>query len=189
VKVLKPSEIWKKIPGYPRYEVSNMGNVRHIKHKRILKGGIPYNGYRQVRVSKNGENISKCVHQLVAMVFLGPKPIGYEISHKDNDKKNNRINNLEYITHEENCQSNRIYPKKYCAICGRQIIHSFGRKTCSRKCNHILHTTELKCSYCGDKFRRRNSEIKRARKNYPSKGENVFCSYSCWSHFFWEERI
>lgn len=178
------TEIWKPIEGSSRYEVSNQGNVRHVKHKKILKGGLPHNGYRQVNVyyDNNGGKITKCIHQLVAAAFLGPKPEGVEISHKDNDKSNNRAGNLEeYITHEENVQSNRKHPKKYCVVCGKQTRSQ--QKTCSRKCLSILHTVELKCTYCGDKFRRRKSQHRRAIKKYPNKGEIFFCSRSCFGYW------
>ena len=90
-------EKWRQIPGCSAYEISALGNVRHIKRKKILKEGIPYNGYPQVHVLKDGApwkekkkwRVVKCVHQLVALTFLGPKPEGYEVNHKDSDRGNN----------------------------------------------------------------------------------------------------
>ena len=42
------------------------------------------------------------VHSLVALAFIGPRPEGMEVNHKDCDKQNNALNNLEYVTHGEN---------------------------------------------------------------------------------------
>lgn len=113
-----PEEEWRAIPGFPKYEVSNMGNVRHIRHRKNLRGSIPYNKYRQVKIindlcpmrrdGKYRAGMSKCIHQLVALAFLGPRPQGYEVHHKDHDRANNRLDNLEYIPLEKNRTQLRI---------------------------------------------------------------------------------
>ena len=89
---------WKKIPGYSRYEASITGNIRHRKHKKILKVAYPKNKYGQVNVWNDlkGKGISTCVHQLMAMAFLGKKPNGMWISFKDGNKQKCHYKNIYY---------------------------------------------------------------------------------------------
>lgn len=97
--------IWKDIKGYEGlYQASDEGFIRRLyktSPPKILKGR---NGldYYTVSLSKNGEKISHSVHRLVAETFL-EKPEGKtEINHKDGNKLNNNINNLEWVTQREN---------------------------------------------------------------------------------------
>lgn len=109
-------EKWKPVPGISCYEVSNFGRVRrsflsHNDHGvtpgRIL---VPYKvgpkkyGYLSVALwPGNGKSrVKVTVHRLVALAFIGPCPYGYEVNHKDANRLNNRLDNLEYLTHKEN---------------------------------------------------------------------------------------
>lgn len=90
-------EIWKSIKNYEGlYWVSNFGRVK--SKRKILK---PINGeYLKVGLSKNGVQKTLYIHRLVAETFLVKnKP---EINHKDEDKHNNCLSNLEFVTHKEN---------------------------------------------------------------------------------------
>ena len=106
-------EEWRAVPGYEGlYEVSNMGRVRSLDYLvrtqygrfrrikgRILKSGIASNGYCMVVLSKGK---SKTIHRLVASVFL-PNPDNLPIvNHKDEDKTNNCVNNLEWCSSKYN---------------------------------------------------------------------------------------
>jgi len=104
-------EIWKKISGYENYEVSNLGNVvslsqnhkGHIKHKRKeIKPWSDTRGYQQVKLYNNGIGKSFSVHKLVAETFIGRPDGELVIDHIDNDKKNNRVDNLQFISHRQN---------------------------------------------------------------------------------------
>jgi hypothetical protein len=98
-------EIWKDIIGFEGiYEVSNFGRVRRIKTGRILRtsksGGC--RGYVGINLSKDGKAYGKLVHRLVAESFL-PNIEGLpEVNHKDEDKTNNRVENLEWCDHKYN---------------------------------------------------------------------------------------
>jgi hypothetical protein len=97
-------EEWRPVVGYENlYEVSNLGRVKSIifkKHK-ILKNG--YRGeYAHVSLSKNGKKDYFTVHVLVTKMFIGPRPNGLFIDHIDNNPRNNRSDNLEYVTPREN---------------------------------------------------------------------------------------
>lgn len=95
-------EQWKAIPSIINYEASNLGNIRHIKHKRILKPYIDSGGYLTVSIWGQSSK-SKKVHILVAEAFWGECPYGKEVHHRDSNKLNPRADNLEYVTHVENC--------------------------------------------------------------------------------------
>ena len=90
-------EEWKEVPDYEGlYEVSNTGNVRSLIKNKIIKGFINRCGYKLVGLSKNGISKWFQVHRLVAQVFI-PNPDNLPmVNHKDEDKNNNRVENLEW---------------------------------------------------------------------------------------------
>lgn len=101
-------EIWKDIPGYEgKYEVSNLGNVRSLNYNhtgeiKLLKQGTNKKGYKLVNLCKNGKQKCYLIHRLVAMTFI-PNPNNLPIiNHKDENKVNNNVNNLEWCTYEYN---------------------------------------------------------------------------------------
>lgn len=98
-------EIWCPIKGYESmYEVSDKGRVRSIKFgkERILKPLRNTCGYLQVDLWKNGEHKMYLVHRLVAQTFT-PNPDNLtEVNHKDEDKDNNSVQNLEWCDRKYN---------------------------------------------------------------------------------------
>jgi uncharacterized protein (DUF433 family) len=103
-------EVWRDVREH--YQVSNRGRVRskaRLLHYgrgkyravpgRLLKGHTSSHGYHVV---SQGESRKEYVHALVAEAFLGPRPDGLTVNHKDGCKKNNRVANLEYISNAEN---------------------------------------------------------------------------------------
>lgn len=94
---MSAKEIWKQIKFNTNYEISNLGNVRNVKTKRVLKPSVSNKGYYLVALSKNGKSHTYTIHKLVAEHFL-------VINHKDHNKLNNSIDNLEYVTQQENIQ-------------------------------------------------------------------------------------
>jgi len=100
------NEIWKPIPSLNNmYEASNFGRFRNAITKRTLKQFENKNGYMtlQARPQKY-QVINIRVHRAVAEAFLGKCPEGYVVNHKDGNKHNNKIENLEYVTPSENNQ-------------------------------------------------------------------------------------
>jgi len=108
-------EIWRAHPEYEGIEVSTFGNVRSLDKVvpcrgnrtrlvkgRILKPASNGHGYLQVNVKIDGKFINKSVHRLVARTFILNPDNLLEINHKDCDKTNNSVDNLEWVTHEEN---------------------------------------------------------------------------------------
>ena len=96
-------EVWKEIEGTNgMYQVSNLGNVKsftRIKKGGLLKFGHFSNGYLFAHIRINGKRRSYLVHRLVASAFL-PNPQNLpQVNHKDENKTNNRVDNLEWCTH------------------------------------------------------------------------------------------
>lgn len=99
-----PGEIWKTVPSLNHmYEVSNLGRVRNTKSKKLLKLQTNASGYYifSAYIEPN-KPVTTPVHRAVAEVFLGKCPNNYEVNHIDGNKKNNNVNNLEYVTRSEN---------------------------------------------------------------------------------------
>lgn len=105
------SEEWRPVVGYEdAYSVSSLGRVRsernlaNTKVGRILKpwaGGLG-NSYLYVRLSVHDVKKFLRVHGLVAAAFLGPRPDGFHVNHKDGNRLNNAADNLEYVTRRQN---------------------------------------------------------------------------------------
>jgi hypothetical protein len=115
-------EEWRAIPGHAGYEVSDQGRVRSVDRwieysdgrkagskawfkGKLLAPGAVGRGYWQVALGGSAPN--NYVHQLVALVFLGPPDAGQEVRHLDGNKKNNTVPNLRYGTRSQN-QLDRI---------------------------------------------------------------------------------
>jgi hypothetical protein len=106
-------ELWKDIQGYEGlYQVSNTGRVRSLdktraigKNKRIIKGRIlkiKQANYCHIQLVKNGQNFHALVHRLVATAFIPNSEGKKTVNHKDCNKHNNRVENLEWVTQAEN---------------------------------------------------------------------------------------
>lgn len=103
-------EQWKSITGYEGlYEVSSLGRVRslwdgrlQIHRTKVLKPMKNKCGYLFVVLFKNGERKMFRVHRLVSEAFIDNPLNKQEVNHKDEDKTNNRVDNLEWMTRNEN---------------------------------------------------------------------------------------
>lgn len=99
-------EEWKYIEGLPngrRYQVSSEGKVSNFLTGRILTPSITNAGYQRVIMGKpyNGKTSGYQIHILVARAFIGDS-LGRDVNHKDGNKLNNRVENLEYCSRSEN---------------------------------------------------------------------------------------
>lgn len=96
-------EIWKDIKGYKGlYQVSNLGRIKSIKKEYIFKENKNGNGYRIVTLTKNKIEKSFSVHQLVANHFIPNSNNLPQVNHKDGNKMNNDVDNLEWCTQSDN---------------------------------------------------------------------------------------
>jgi len=98
-------ELWKDIPGFSRYQASNTGKLRSLSYKNMksikeLKPAVS-EGYLKTMILNDDKKYKTIrVHKMIALAFLGYSQL--EVNHKDGNKLNNNINNLEYCTHSEN---------------------------------------------------------------------------------------
>ncbi|MEB5649029.1 NUMOD4 motif-containing HNH endonuclease [Mammaliicoccus sciuri] len=107
-------EIWKDVPGYEGYyQASNLGRIKSLERKveyinqedRILKEKImklnpTSRGYIRISLCKKGRSRSHFVHRLIVSAFIGESNL--QVNHIDGVKTNNNIENLEYVTPQEN---------------------------------------------------------------------------------------
>lgn len=96
-------EVWKDIEGYEGlYQVSDLGRVKRVKTNRVLKGSEDSWGYLKVNLSKNNIKSQQIIHRLVAQAFIPNPDNKSQVNHIDENKTNNMVSNLEWMTAKEN---------------------------------------------------------------------------------------
>ena len=151
-------EIWKDIKGYEGlYQVSNLGNVKslsrvsiqgHILPTKILKFGYNLQGYKIVGLHRDGSSKTRTVHRLVAEAFI-PNSNNYPcINHIDENKQNNRVDNLEWCTYEYNNNYGTSTDRMRKSLTGRHLSECTKQKI-SKSSKGRKHTdkTKLKISH------------------------------------------
>lgn len=124
--------VWKAIPGYEGlYEVSDMGDVRRlpVTIKRMLYGKLieqrtpgkvlsasKKSVYPMLALCKDGVPKHKYVHELVALAFIGPRPEGMQVRHRDGDHHNPKLTNLRYGTPTENSMDRHEHGTMLCGV-------------------------------------------------------------------------
>ena len=102
---MNKNEIWRSVEGYNgRYQVSSLGRIKSIINgrKRFLKPCKTNLGYLTIGLFKDGQTKRYLVHRLVAEAFI-PNPQNLsDVNHKDEDKENNSVTNLEWRNHRDN---------------------------------------------------------------------------------------
>ena len=102
--------MWKKVYGFNDYLCNEQGEIYSLKRNRKLKGRS-MKGYRRVVLMKNGKPIDALVHRLIALTFIPNPENKPEINHKDGNKENNSVFNLEWCTQKRKrttCNKSRI---------------------------------------------------------------------------------
>ena len=116
-------EQWIKIEGYDNYSVSSEGRVRNDKTGYILKPLLDTGGYCQVKLCPNNRRVS--LHRLVANAFI-PNPDNLpQVNHRNEDKTDNRVDNLEWCTPSYNINY---------GTCVERGIKNRTGKTAEREC-------------------------------------------------------
>ena len=95
-------EVWKTSNKYPNYEVSSEGRVKKKSSGKILTATDDSRGYPAVTILDSNGQHTKNVHRLVAETFLDNPYNKRTVNHKDGNKRNNHISNLEWNTMSEN---------------------------------------------------------------------------------------
>ena len=97
--------MWLPIPKHRGYEASTDGHIRNAKTLRVLKQHTGIRGYKRISIRRH----TRSVHRIIAEVFLS-NPEGKEIiNHKNHDRRDNRVSNLEFMTTAENNHHKRVF--------------------------------------------------------------------------------
>lgn len=140
-------EIWKPVKDYETlYEVSNYGNVRNIKTKKILKPAMHNKGYYKVCLCNNKKQKNKFIHRLVAESFIDNQN-KKQVNHINGIKTDNKVENLEWVTCQENIKhsyENELQPhaKKIRCIETNEIFMS------QSEASKIHKVSRTNLSYC-----------------------------------------
>lgn len=93
-------EVWKDVEEFQgKYEISSFGRLRNKKNKKVLKARKNHKGYLDIKICGK----MKLIHRLVAQAFILNPDIKPQVNHIDENKTNNNVENLEWVTAKENC--------------------------------------------------------------------------------------
>lgn len=136
-------ENWKDIPGWEgKYQASDLGRIKSLgndrtRKEKILKPGLNSYGYYIVGLCKCGKQFTKLVSRLVYETFIGKIPYGMQVNHINEDKTDNRLENLNLMTPKENMnwgtRSKRVSKK----LINKETISKWVVQL--NKDNEILH--------------------------------------------------
>lgn len=150
-------EIWKDIPGYEGlYQASNLGNIKSLwfysnmqkkryKREKILKQKKDkYNSYR-VELWNNKEHKTWLVHRLIGITFLGIPEENMTINHKDGNRLNNKVNNLEWLSLADNIRhafrTNLMSYQKHTYVIDKKTMILKNFNSMSKASEYINHNS------------------------------------------------
>lgn len=173
-------EIWKDIEEYKGlYQVSNLGKIKSLARntknqysyqERLLKEILDKDGYCVINLHNGCKVKTHKVHRLVANAFLGKKE-NLEVNHKDGNKKNNCVENLEWCTSQENT-IHAFNKKLFIPKCGKDCKNS--KAVIIKKDNYIkkFDTEKLASEFLRVRPSAINNCLK--KRNKKCKGYEVF---------------
>ena len=174
-------ENWKPVVGYEGlYEVSDKGRVRSVdritRDGRFWKGRMlgqfkAGQGYLRSVLSVNGKYHHEYIHRLVAMAFIPNPENKAEVNHKDGNKHNNVVSNLEWVTKSEN-------GLHLCRVLGRKTVSPMlGKPSPHRKLTdeqaEIIRTSERSCYSLAREFGVSDSVVQDIRNGKRYKVKKV----------------
>ena len=111
-------EEFKFVPGYINYSISNQGRVRNNCTGRFLKPFSDGGGYYTVRLSKDGKAKLHTLHRLIAILFVDNPENKMFVDHIDNNRRNNDVLNLRWVSRKENNQNKSMSRRNTSGIKG-----------------------------------------------------------------------
>lgn len=104
MQVINDAEIFKEINDFEGYYISNLGRVKSCKRKteKFIAVKDDTHGYLIVKLWKDNKQYSKKIHRLVAEAFISNPENLRDVNHRDENKHNNCVENLEWISHKDN---------------------------------------------------------------------------------------
>ena len=111
-KKQKKKEIWRTVPSFAKYEVSTLGTIRNKKTKHVLSCQTCDKGYARTGLMQNGKQKTSYVHRLVALTFIPNPKQKRTVNHKDHNKLNNSVENLEWATTTEQNRHKKKVPRE-----------------------------------------------------------------------------
>ena len=131
------NEQFKQIDNYPDYFISNQGRLYSSKTKRFIGNINKKIGYKMATLSHGRKTATLYIHHLVMEYFGEKQPqIDFEIDHKDRNKLNNEIENIQWVSHEENLKNRNAYKKDRKKRLTKREIEIFNRW-------YVYHRTDL----------------------------------------------
>ena len=162
----------KDIKGYEgKYAVTSCGKVWRYISEKFLSPRITKCGYCEVQLCNNGRSKQFRIHRLVAETYIDNPENKPEVNHKDENKLNNCINNLEWSTPKENVnygtRSQRVSQKKSKSIYCKELNQTFSSMTEAQKQTGVNRGLISRCC---------NGKLKRAGK-HPITSEDLHWSF------------
>lgn len=185
-------EVWKDVVGYEGiYQVSSLGRIKSVNYYRktnreqVRKPCKRKDGYLSIALSKDGKTITKTVHRIVATAFI-PNPNNLEmINHKDEDRTNNSVDNLEWCSRSYNqiysmnihSERRKVFGNNFLNDNGessspftkRGVPHKYNIKVVQKDRNGVLLRIFNNASEAGEALNLRSSNIITACKDNQSR--------------------
>ena len=154
------------IPGFSNYTINKEGVIKNSRDRK-LKGSIHKGtGYRRVTIlSDSGEMVTKQIHTLMGITFLGYISEGkYKkvIDHKDNNRLNNMLSNLQILSHRDNSSKDRVKTSKYIGVSWYKKTNSWQAKI--RKDGKCIRLGKFNNEY--DAHKAYQSELSKIKSQY-----------------------
>ena len=134
----------KEIVGFPMYTLSRKGEVYSKYSNKIMCNTVDTTGYPVVVLTNKDGKFKKSIHRLLAQKYISNPEDKPQVNHKDFDKSNYSLSNLEWVTSKENClharingllddrDSNRCFPVVQIDPISGLVIQEYARELCSR---------------------------------------------------------
>ncbi len=131
--------MWKIYPGNTNYECSDQGEVRNVKTKRILQPKIRKDGYAQINLYNNGIAKTARVHRIILETFCPTENSDlFDVNHIDGIKKNNSVNNLEWLPAKVNRGIKMNEQRGEIVLLVNELISKIGFEETKKELKHLI---------------------------------------------------